>query len=112
MAFTSPIFLLALAPWLLASLWLLLGQRRSQEVPFLELWQGPEAVPKTHRHIRRPPLWLALAIAAMLLGVLGAAGPQATSQSISPSRTISVVLDRGQTMSADESPSGAVGRLR
>jgi hypothetical protein len=98
MAFTSPFILLALIPWAALALWLLRGHPPRQSVPFLPLWQGPLAQKPSDRSLRPPPPWVTAALLAALLSILAAAGP--VVQSRAPSLHLTVLLDRGATMSA------------
>ena len=98
MSFASPLTLLFLVPWTLLVLWLLSGQRHRVGVPFLDLWSGPVSSPKIKRTIQPPPVALALALAALLLAILGAAAP--TLRSRSSTSRVTLIVDRGITMSA------------
>jgi hypothetical protein len=98
MVFTSPLILLALLPWAGLALWLLRGRPPRHPVPFLPLWQGPLAQKPTDRSFRAPPLWVTAALLAALLSILAAAAPVVRSHS--PSAHLTVLLDRGATMSA------------
>jgi hypothetical protein len=97
--FAAPIWLLGLLPWAAVVAYLLWGRRRRVEVPFLDLWPAPgdDAV-RVRRRVMPPPVALALAILATLLAVLAAGRPQVMTSF--GGSTISVVLDRGYTMSA------------
>ncbi|MCY2952782.1 MAG: hypothetical protein NTU53_12540 [Planctomycetota bacterium] len=99
MSVSSPVWLLGLVPWAAAVLLLLLGRLKRVRVPFLQLWQGPHAKPRQRRAIEPPPLWLALAMLAMLLSVLAAARP-VVRLSEAVGTAIVVIVDRGLTMSA------------
>lgn len=98
MILLSPIWLLGLLPWAVVSVYLLSGQRRRVEVPFLALWSGPAAPPKAKRAIHRPPWFILFLILSLLLAVLAAAGPAVRSNHSSDSR-FTIILDRGITMS-------------
>jgi hypothetical protein len=98
MTWAAPLWLLGLLPWSAVVLYLLWGRRRRTDVPFLDLWQGgPEGV-RVRRRVSPPPPALALAILAMLLAILAAGRPSVRSPS--GGETVSVVIDRGYTMSA------------
>src|SRR5213595_3126360 len=92
---TTPIWLFALVPWAALTVWLLWGRRRRVDVPFLDLWEGPEKGERTTRLLHVPPLALMLAIIALMLAVLAAAGPRAAAGGRG---TAVVVVDHGITM--------------
>jgi hypothetical protein len=93
MIFASPLSLLALAPWAGLVLWLLAGRPEKSPVPFLHLWPSDNPqLPKPKRAWQKPPLWLAIILAAMLLAIFAAAGPRLLHQKTS---TITVIVDRG-----------------
>ncbi|HZN67413.1 MAG TPA: BatA domain-containing protein, partial [Tepidisphaeraceae bacterium] len=98
MTFLSPLWLIGMFPWAAVTLYLLWGRRRQEGVPFLDLWMGPVKGPRPRRRVATPPLALALAILAMLLAVLGAAGPALTAGR--GGFTVTLIVDRGSTMSA------------
>jgi hypothetical protein len=93
MIFTSPLSLLALAPWAALVLWLLTGRPEKSPVPFLHLWpsRNPQ-LPKPKRAWQKPPLWLIAIFTAMLLAIFAAAGPRILHQQTS---RITVIVDRG-----------------
>src|SRR5258706_8314981 len=95
----SPIWLLGLALWLGAVLWLLRGSRRGESVPFLALWQGPIAGTPHERRLSVPPMSIALALLACLLGILAAARPSVLRGFGAGGERITIVVDRGLTMS-------------
>jgi hypothetical protein len=107
MSFTSPIWLVGLFPWILVVLWLLLNQREQTGVPFLLLWKNEQAVRRTRKALRAPPLALAAALAAAAVSIFAAAGPAFSIRGNSVEK-IHVVVDRGLTMSA----SNAQGQFR
>lgn len=98
MTWAAPLWLLGLLPWSAVVLYLLWGRRRRTDVPFLDLWQGPAKGVRVRRRVSPPPLALALAVLAMLLAVLAAGRPEMTWPW--GGLTVSVVIDRGYTMSA------------
>ena len=100
----APVSLLAIAPWLASAIWLLRGARESSRVPFLPLWRGSEAQPRTHRRMRAPPLPILLALLAALLGILAAARPSFTATPTLHDPII-LIVDRGLAMSA-RTPTG------
>ncbi len=99
MLFAAPLFLIALIPWLGVVLWLLLGRRERVNVPFLELWKGPVRGPMPKRRMGMPPIALAALLAAMLLGILAAARPGMRGAGGSNQKPLTIVVDRGMTMS-------------
>ena len=98
MTWAAPWWLLGLAPWSAVVLYLLWGRRRRADVPFLDLWQVPAEGVRVRRRVSPPPVALALAILAMLLGVLAAARPEVRGPW--GGSAVSIVIDRGYTMSA------------
>ncbi len=98
MSFASPFWLVFLIPWLWLVLWLLIGQRDRVAVPFLELWSGPMGSAKVRRTIQPPPIALVCALAAVLLGVVGAAAPMVHRHRTASGMTL--IVDRGVTMAA------------
>jgi len=99
MSMSSPIWLIALVPWLALVIWLLWGVRRRERVPFLPLWQGPIEGPRTRRSVRPPPA-IVLALCAALLAMLAAARPRIDRITSSDRGSVGVILDRGIGMSA------------
>jgi len=80
---------------------LLWGRRKRQPVPFLPLWHGPVLAQSATRAMQPPPLALALAILAMLAAIMAASRPALRlSSSVSRSPSITIIVDRGATMSA------------
>ncbi len=99
MTFASPLWLVGLLPWAAVTVWLLWGRRKRVDVPFLELWKGPVADRSARRAVQLPPAGLAAAIAAMLLAVIAAGGPRLDVRMPGGGPVVSVVVDRGATMS-------------
>lgn len=97
MSFAAPFWLLGLIPWAALSLWMLTGRRPRTPVPFLDLWEGPVTPPKPKTSLRWPPLFVVLALASLLLAVIGAAKPRMAGAG---GASVAVVIDRGITMSA------------
>ncbi len=98
MIFIAPLWLLGLLPWLAVTVWLLRKRRRPTGVPFIEFWQrGPVTPPKPARNFASPPWPLALAMLAMLLALLAAARPAVRGRG---GRPLTILVDRGATMSA------------
>ncbi len=95
MGFFSPLWLLLLAPWLAAALWILRRRPEPTPQPAVFLWPGSEVAPQDDR-LRTPPLWTILGMLAALLLIVAASDP-ATGPA---SPAVIVVLDRGPRMSA------------
>ena len=101
MTFLSPTWLLALIPFAAFSLWLLVGRRRRQWVPFLELWNAPEELRRPKKGFEPPPISLVLALLAILLGLLAMSQPQLWPAGGARDRgRITLIVDRGASMSA------------
>jgi hypothetical protein len=94
----APLWLVGLVPLAAVVLYLLWGRRRQVAVPFLALWLGPVQGPLPRRRFAAPPVALALAILAMVLAVVGGARP--VLQGAGRAQTVTVIVDRGATMSA------------
>jgi len=99
MRFIWPIWLAGLGPWAALVIWLLLELRRKVRVPFLGLWPPVEAPPR-RRGLRPPSLAMSAALLGLLLAVLAAARPQLNLFDGHQQPPLSIVLDRGLTMSA------------
>src|SRR5438552_1794249 len=100
MFFSSPLWLVALLPWGAVAVWLLWGRRKRTDVPFLKLWRGPEKGERVRRSIQAPPLAVALVLWAALFALLASARPAARTTGLRGGTTVTVILDRGITMSA------------
>jgi hypothetical protein len=100
MGFVSPIWLFALVPWLLVTVWLLTGQHERTAVPFLELWRGTDQTTRTRAKLRRPPLALLGLILSMLFALLAAARPRVYVIPYTIGPKITIIVDCGITMSA------------
>ena len=100
--FTSPLWLAGMVPWALVGVYLLWGRRRRHDVPFLELWRGSAAVERVRWKISTPPLALVLAILSIAAAIIGAARPCSVAAPTA-AHPISIILDRGLTMSAKNS---------
>jgi hypothetical protein len=96
MQWASPIWLIGLIPWAMLAVWLCLGKLSGRGVPFLPLWQKTSTARKAQRQFQRPPLATVLVLLAMLLALLAAGRP--FSKRFGGS--ITLILDRGITMSA------------
>src|SRR5258706_10036737 len=71
----APVWLFALLPWGAFAIWIWVGRRRRQWVPFLALWEAPEDLRRPKKGVEPPPVGLVLALLAMLLGILGMSQP-------------------------------------
>ena len=99
MWFLSPLWLVGLVPWGGITLWLLWGRFERAQVPYLELWRGAMEERPARPGLRKPPLALLFAIAALLLAILAAARPAFWGNG-SGAAPLRVILDCGMTMSA------------
>ncbi|MDB5289061.1 MAG: uncharacterized protein JWL69_302, partial [Phycisphaerales bacterium] len=109
MLFSAPIWLLGLVPWGAVSLWLLWGRRRKTPVPFLELWRGPALQRPAKSAFQPPAVSLALAMLAMFIAILAASGPSVAMLGSSAREPVTIIVDRGMSMSAS---SGGVPRFQ
>jgi hypothetical protein len=102
MPWLSPIWLLALVPWLGLSAWLFWGQRRRVRVPFLELWKVPAtlAVRRSEPRIQVPAIGVLLALAGLLLASLAMARPSVFRIGMPVNAAFTLIVDHGITMSA------------
>jgi hypothetical protein len=88
----------ALLPWGALVVWLMRGHQERARVPFLRLWQTTSPFPRSNRSMRIPPAAVCCLLAALLLAILGAAGPTVGTQR--GGLPITLVVDRDVTMSA------------
>lgn len=102
MFFAAPWWLIGLAPWGALAVWLLRGRRRRVRVPFIVFWKNAEKTEPPRRGFQWPPAWVVLAMVAALLAILGAGRPH--SRWPAGGQTITVIVDRGITMSAGNEP--------
>src|SRR5918992_2457512 len=100
MSFAYPIWLVGLLPWAAVTLYLLGGRRKRINAPFLDLWQIPVQGRRPRRRLAAPPVALAMAILAMLLGILAAGDPGVAVATAAAAPGTTVIVDRGITMSA------------
>ena len=102
MFFASPIWLALLIPWAAVAAWLMWSRRGERtDVPFLALWRGgAEDSPRAKREFRPPPAALVAALAAALLAILAAGRPTVRAASGAPGPLVTLIVDRGVTMSA------------
>jgi hypothetical protein len=109
MTFVAPLWLFALVPWTGVVLYLLWGRRTRVYVPFLELWPAHGEGVRVRRRAAPPPVALALAILSTLLALVAAARPALRTPAGGP--MVTVILDRGYTMSTREAQSTRAGTL-
>lgn len=102
MFFAAPWWLIGLAPWGALAVWLLRGRRRRVRVPFVAFWKDAEKTEPPRRGFQWPPAWVVLAMVAALLAILGAGRPH--SRWPTESQPITIIVDRGITMSAGNEP--------
>ena len=95
--FATPIWLLALLPWLALAVWMLWGRRERVGVPFLALWRDADARPSASRAVQAPPLPIVLLLLTILFSILAASSPLLSRSETQP---VIVLVDRGVTMSA------------
>jgi hypothetical protein len=105
MCFASPIWLaLLLPPWAVLAAWLMWSRRGARtDVPFLALWRDvPAESPIEKREFRPPPVALIAALLAVLLAIVASARPGISWASPMDGPLVTIVLDRGITMSVDD----------
>ncbi len=66
---------MALLPWAAITIYLMIGWRTRTEVPFVELWRGPEQASQAKRSLHRTPKWIALMLLAGAVAIVAASGP-------------------------------------
>lgn len=93
-----PAFLLALPGWAALAVYLLRSRPRRVVVPYLKLWRVSEEPAGPKRAWRRPPAAILAMLAAVLLGIVAAAGPARRTAMIG--RPVILLVDRGITLSA------------
>jgi len=106
MYFTSPEWLIGLLGWAAVALWVLWGRRPQTWVPFLVLWKAPAPQRQPRRRREPPPVALLAMLGAILLTLFAAAGPVIPSWR-GYGQTITVIVDRGLSMSG-QTPRGQV----
>jgi hypothetical protein len=97
MTFLTPIWLLALFPWAGLVAWCLTRRGRTVAVPFVDLWPT-DATPGPRGGARRPPLVVLLVLVGLLLAILAAGGP-VVRRAGADGGAVTVLVDRGATMS-------------
>lgn len=102
MTLLAPLWLFGLLPWAMLVLWLLSGRWDARPVPFLELWRADQSsLPRNpKRWLVRPPFWLVLMLLAMLVAIVGASQPRITELPYTTGPSITIILDRGMSMTA------------
>jgi hypothetical protein len=100
MLFLAPFWLLGLALWVALTGWLLLGRRTRINVPFLRLWRAPTPTDRPRRGIQVPPIAILFALLAILLTIFAAAHPIVRGAGATNKTPISLIVDRGLSMSA------------
>jgi hypothetical protein len=100
MTFLAPLWLIALLPWGGVLIWMLMGRRPQARVPFVALWPNQTPTTRPSARLHRPPALVVLLLLAMLLGILGAASPVLRGMPSPDAHPITIILDRGFTMSA------------
>jgi len=98
MILTSPLWLLALLPWAGVCVWVLMNRRRRVPVPFVHLWRGPVVAPRSKQRLTLPPIAIIAVLVATLLAIVSASRP--ATGGAHAGRALTVVVDRGLTMSA------------
>src|SRR5690349_17723742 len=99
MTFASPLWLLGLLPWIALVVWLLIGKHQATTVPFINLWRGSEPNPRVRAKFRLPPFALVCFILVMLLAIVAAARPRVTAIPYTAGPHLTIIVDRGLTMS-------------
>ncbi|HWP40575.1 MAG TPA: hypothetical protein VNL70_06575 [Tepidisphaeraceae bacterium] len=100
MYFASPLWLLGLIAWAAVAVWVLTGKRQQRAVPFVNLWRGPVTGPRTRAAMHVPPLAVILLLLAALAAILAAGQPHLRSGDASARLAVSIIVDRGLSMSA------------
>lgn len=103
MAIGSPIWLIALVPWSALAIWLFQGRRPRALVPYLALWQSREPMPRPKKKLQVLPLAVLMALLAALCSIFAAARPSVASGHAVDGFGVTLIVDRGLTMSARSS---------
>src|ERR1700683_4765577 len=98
MIFGSPIWLTGLVAWGLLAAWMLWGRWPRAVVPYLPLWLGGNVVERPRRQFEMPPKAIVALLGAGALAILAASEPELLGRA-GTGRTVTVVVDRGLTMS-------------
>jgi hypothetical protein len=100
MTFSAPLWLLSLLPWVGLVLWMFTGRRSQTRVPFLVLWDKNTSAPRPRAAVHMPPMAILCFLLATLLAILGASDPVLSALRSSDRTPVTIILDRGATMSA------------
>ncbi|HUB25533.1 MAG TPA: hypothetical protein VL992_08880 [Tepidisphaeraceae bacterium] len=98
-SFVSPVWLLGLFPWAAVVIFLLIGRRNELRTPYVDLWRDLPAQPSARRALQIPPLPVTALLLACMFALLAAAGPR-LGTSAGVTRPVTIIVDRGITMSA------------
>jgi hypothetical protein len=101
----SPIwFALLLPAWIAVAVWLFWSRRGERtDVPFLSLWRSPgDDSPRAQAAFRPPPLAIVAAMCAALLAIVASARPGISVPLRRNGPPITIILDRGLTMSVGD----------
>lgn len=102
MSLLQPWWLILLGPWVGLVILALRQYRPKVLVPYLDLWPREEPQDKEKRRGWRPPAWsVLLLLVAMFLGIMALASPVWRSRRATLPR-VTIIVDRGVTMLADE----------
>jgi hypothetical protein len=99
MSFAAPFWLWLIAPWVAFSLWLFISRPPRADVPFIALWKGPVGSSPARRGMQLPSPAVLAALVATLAAILAASGPIVTFAGTASS-PVTLIVDRGITMSA------------
>jgi hypothetical protein len=108
MIFGSPIWLTGLVAWGLLAAWMLWGRWPRAVVPYLPLWLAGNVVERPRRQFEMPPKAIVALLGAGAMAIFAASEPALLGRA-GTGRTVTVIVDRGLTMSG--SPSGANPRF-
>lgn len=98
MAFTSPLVLLLLLPWLGTALWLMSRRRGATlDVPFVHLWPSASPPSGAEWRPRRLPWPVVVMLAGVAAAIFAGAGAVWGGRDV---RSVTLVIDRGISMSA------------
>ena len=98
MIFGSPNWLVGLVAWLLLAAWMLWGRWPRAVVPYLPLWLTGQPAERPRWQMEMPPKAILALLGAGALGIL-AAGEPAVYGRAGTDRKVTVIVDRGLTMS-------------
>ncbi len=102
MSLLQPWWLILLGPWVGLVILALRQYRPKVLVPYLDLWPREEPQDREKRRGWRPPAWpVLLLLVAIFLGIMALASPVWRSRRPTLPR-VTIIVDRGVTMLADE----------